>query len=43
MAYFKRECLRRKGEVVWSWKREGILTIILQQQMLLPVAELIDP
>ena len=43
MASFKSECLSRRGEVIWNWKREGILTILLQQQMLLSVSDLIDP
>ncbi len=43
MASFKTDCLSRSAEVVWNWKREGILTILLQQQMLLAVADLIDP
>lgn len=43
MAAFKRDCGLRRGEVVWNWKREGILTILLQQQMMLPVSELVDP
>lgn len=44
MAAFKEECHGRRGcKVVWNWKREGILTILLQQQMLLSVSDLIDP
>ena len=43
MADFKEDCLSRQGKVVWNWKREGILTILLQQQMLLSVSDLIDP
>ena len=43
MADFKEDCLKRQGKVVWNWKREGILTILLQQQMLLSVSDLIDP
>ncbi len=43
MASFKSECLARKGEIDWNWRREGILTILLQQQMLLSFSDLIDP
>ena len=44
MASFKSQCQMRRGtEVVWNWRREGILTILLQQQMLLTFSDLIDP
>ena len=43
MASFKTDCLKRPGEIIWNWKREGILTILLQQQAMLSFSDLIDP
>ena len=47
MVEFKLLCKRRSSEhkcaVRWSWKREGILTILLQQQIMASITELIDP
>ncbi len=47
MVNFKLTCKRREAErrckVVWRWKLDGILSILLQQQMLGSVNELIDP
>ena len=47
MVEFKLNCRKREVEndarVGWSWRREGILTILLQQQIMTSVSELIDP
>ena len=47
MVGFKLNCKRREAEhrckVTWRWKQDGILSILLQQQMLGSVNELIDP
>ncbi len=43
MASFKAECQGRRGRVAWNWRREGILTILLQQQTMLSFSDLIDP
>ncbi len=43
MASFKSECQLHRGKIIWNWRREGILTILLQQQMLLSFSDLIDP
>jgi hypothetical protein len=39
----KRRCAEQKSVVRWTWKREGILTILLQQQIMASITELIDP
>jgi hypothetical protein len=47
MVEFKLVCKRRSSEqkavIRWTWKREGILTILLQQQIMASITELIDP
>ena len=47
MVEFKLNCKKREIEndarVGWSWRREGILTMLLQQQIMTSVQELIDP
>ena len=47
MVEFKLNCRKREVEndarVGWSWRREGILTILLQQQIMTSVTELINP
>ena len=43
MASFKSECVQHNADIVWNWKREGILTILLQQQSMMSFSDLIDP
>lgn len=39
----KKRCAEHKSKIQWTWKREGILTILLQQQIMASITELIDP
>ena len=51
MVEFKLSCKKRELErsrfegckIEWSWEREGILTILLQQNILQNVSELLEP
>lgn len=47
MVEFKLACKRREVEyrcqIKWTWKHEGILNILLQQQIMASVSELIQP